>query len=223
MELQTINESNTKKLNSNESKLYINNDVIYKVFNKDIDVSKRVDIIDIFLRYNITGTPIIYDFIYDNNEIVGYAMKYYEKAKPLSQSMRFKFIKEKCLELIDIYWNIKDNYNICYYDFHNGNININNHNILLLDIDSCIERTPETEENSIKLLIEYIIEMIYKVFFFKFEPYYSKEERQIIRRFLYTNLNDKEIKSIEDLKFFVSGVSKKDTQKLLRKIPYKIK
>ena len=52
MELQTINESNTKQLNSNESKLYINNDVIYKVFNKDIDVSKRVDIIDIFLRHN---------------------------------------------------------------------------------------------------------------------------------------------------------------------------
>ena len=223
MELQTIKESNTKQLNSNESKLYINNDVIYKVFNKDIDISKKVDIIDIFLKYNITGTPIIYDFIYDNNEIVGYAMKYYKKAKPLSQSMRFKFIKEKCLELIDIYWNIKDNYNICYYDFHNGNININNHNILLLDIDSCIERTPETEKNSIKLLIEYIIEMIYKVYFFKFELYYSKEERQIIRRFLYTNLNDKEIKSIEDLKFFISDVSKKDTQKLLKKIPYKIK
>ena len=197
MELQTINELNLKQLNSNESKLYINDDIIYKVFNKDIDVSKRVDIIDIFLRHNIVGLPTIYDFIYDNNKIVGYTMKYYDKAKPLSQSMRFKFIKEKCLELIDIYLNIKDNYNICYYDFHNGNVNINNHNILLLDIDSCIEKNSEIEEDSIKLLIEYILEMIYKVYFFKFELYYSKEERKIIRRFLYTNLNGKEIKSIE--------------------------
>ena len=223
MKLQTIYESNLKQLNSNESKLYIDNDIIYKVFNKDIDVSKRVDIIDIFLKYNIVGLPIIYDFIYDNNKVVGYTMKYYEKAKPLSQSMKFNFIKEKCLELIDIYLNIKDNYNICYYDFHNDNININNQSILLLDIDSCIKKAPETEENSIKLLIEYIIEMIYKVYFFKFELYYSKEERQMIRRLLYTNLNGKEIKSIEDLKYFVSNISKKDTQKLLRKIPYKIK
>lgn len=149
-------------------------------------------------------------------------MKYYKNAVAFSQNMRFNFIIKKCLELIDIYLDLKNNYNLCYYDFHNGNVCINNNSILLLDIDSCVIGKHENEIITDKYLCDYVLKMIYKTVFFDYEIYFSKEERKMIRNALYENISGEKIETIEDLKLFTQTITKADIKKVLKKLPYNI-
>ena len=152
MELNEIQKiSNLKLFESSESQCYIHNDIIYKVFNENIDIESRLDVINTFLENDISGCPKLYNFIYSDNKIVGYVMKYYKKAVPFSQNEKFEFIRKKCIELIDIDLMIKNEYNLCYFDFHYGNIFINDGKILLFDIDSCLKKLMKTN----KFLINY--------------------------------------------------------------------
>ena len=198
---------------SRESKLYINNDIIYKIFKENINIKERIKIIEIFLNNKINNCPEIYDFIYKNSRIIGYSMKYYPQAVKLSQNVNFNHTKEKCLELIDIYLNLKNNYNICYSDFHDDNILINNKSILLLDIDSCIIKNAKNEIITNKYLCDYILSKIYKTLFFDYEIYFSPDECKEIRNYLYKNINGQKIETIEDLKQFIFIITKKTQKK----------
>ena len=211
-----------KVLKSNESNCYIYKDMIYKIFNSDIDIKKRLHAIEIFLNNNIQGCPMVYDFIHDNSKVVGYSMKYYDKAKPFSIDRRFRIRKEICYQLVNIYLNLKEKYNICYFDFHNGNIFLNDGKVLLLDVDSCLNNTRINAEISEKFLFEYVLTVIYKTFFFDNELYFSNNERYLVRSTLYEH-DGKKMQNIEELKDFIQEVSKRDVHKVLKKIPYKIR
>ena len=147
MELNKLKQlKNVKLISSTESDCYTYKDIIYKVFKSSLTAIDRMDTIKFFLENDIQHCPKLYDYIYDNNEIVGYSMKYYKKAIPISDIDRFKILKEKCLELIEIYLFLKDDNNLCYLDFNKSNVFVNNNNILLLDIDSCLKRNFENEK-----------------------------------------------------------------------------
>ena len=223
MELNNLNILGMKKIVSQEATLYIDKSLIHKIFKGEIDIESRIKVIDIFLCHYITGCPEIYDFIYDNSQIVGYTMKYYPRAVPFSQNMKFEYIRKKCLELIELYLDMKKTCNLCYCDFHSKNIYINNSSILLLDVDSCALGKDANENISDKLLCDYVLSMIYKVIFFDYEIYFTPSERQIIRSNLYKDINEKSIETISDLEFFTRKVTEKDTKKLLRRIPYNLK
>ena len=128
--------SNNKIINSRESTLYIDKNIIYKIFKDNIDINQRVEVIKMILANKINYCPEIYDFVYKDSKIVGYAMEYYKNAAMFSQNMRFNFKVKKCIELIDIYLDLKNHYNLCYSDFHNGNICINSSSILLLSTNA---------------------------------------------------------------------------------------
>ena len=222
----TLNEKNiphNKIINSRESTLYIDKNIIYKIYKENIDINKRIKVINKFLENKINCCPEIYDFVYKDSMIIGYAMKYYKNAIMFSQSMKFNFIIKKCLELIDIYLNLKKNYNLCYSDFHDGNIVINNSSILLLDIDSCTFRELNNDIITDKYLCDYVLKMIYKTIFFDYEIYFSSEERKIIRDCLYENINGEKIETIEDLKLLTQTITKKDIKKVLKKLPNNIR
>ena len=223
MEINKLNILEMKKIVSKEATLYIDKNLIYKIFNSGIDIGSRIKVIDIFLNHYITGSPEIYDFICDNSQIVGYTMKYYPKAIPFSQNMRFEYIRKKCLELIELYIDMKKTYNLCYFDFHSGNIYINNSSILLFDVDSCALGKEVNENISDKLLCDYVLSMIYKVMFFDYELYYTPSESQIIRSNLYKDINEKSIEKISNLELFTREVTKRDIKKVLKRIPYNIK
>ena len=136
--------------------------------------------------------------------------------------MRFEFVKKKCLELLYLYMQLKNRYDLCYADFHNGNVCINNSSILLLDVDSCLIGKNINENITDKYLLDYILSVIYNVSFFDCEVYYTQEERKAIRDELYKN-NDDAIKTVKDIEQFVSTVTKSDVKKVLKRIPYNIK
>ncbi|MBQ8192821.1 MAG: hypothetical protein IJZ46_01970 [Bacilli bacterium] len=224
MELNKIKElKDVKTITSTESICYVYKDIIYKVYKNNLTVRDRLDTIEFFLENNIQHTPKLYDLIYDDSEIVGYSMQYYKKAIPISGISRFKLLKEKCLELIEVYQSLKDDNNLCYIDFHKDNIFVNNNSVLFLDIDCCLKRNFENEQASKQLLKEFIIRLIYKTYLFEIEPYFTSEERKQIRNILFKNTDGENINSIEDLKKFLNDISKKEIKKVLKKIPYKIK
>ena len=222
MKLKEVINANFKFLDSSESKCYFDNDRLYKIFKSNIDVESRIEVIKIFLNNNIQGCPQLHDFIYDCDKIVGYSMEYYKKIIPFSGKMRFEFVKKKCLELLYLYMQLKDRYDLCYADFHNGNVCINNSSILLLDVDSCLIGKNINENITDKYLFDYILSVIYNVSFFDCEIYFTQEERKTIRDELYKNDGDI-IKIVKDIEQFVSTVTKSDVKKVLKRIPYNIK
>ena len=219
MELNNIKKiKDINLISSTESDCYIYKNVIYKVFKNGLTAIDRLDTIKFFLEHDIQYCPKLYDFIYDNNEIIGYSMQYYKKAIPISKIKRFKLLKDKCLELIDAYLSLKNDNNLCFTDFNKGNIFINNGDILLLDIDSCLKRNADNEKISEQLLKEFILGSIYKTYFFDYETYFTSVEREQIRKVLFEDLE-----SINDLQKFTKEVTKTDIKKVLKRIPYKIK
>ena len=222
MDLKELINANFKSLDSNDSNCYFDKDRVYKIFKSNIDIESRIEVIKKILDNNIKGCPQLHEFIYDCDKIVGYSMDYYKKAIPFSSKMRFEFRKEKCLELLYLYINLKDKYDLCYFDFHNENVYINQSSILLLDIDSCLIGKTINENETDKNLIDYILSIIYNVSFFDYEIYYTQEERKIIRDELYRFRNST-IKKIEDLELFVQSSTKNDINKVLKKLPYNIK
>lgn len=222
MELKELINANFKSLDSSESNCYFDKDRVYKIFKSNIDIESRLEVIKKILNNNIQGCPQLHEFIYDCDRIVGYSMEYYKKAIPFSSKMRFEFRRKKCLELLYLYIQLKDRYDLCYYDFHNKNVYINKSSILLLDIDSCLMGKSVNENETDKYLIDYILSTIYNVSFFDYEIYYTQEESKIIRNELY-KFNDSTIKKIKDLELFVKSSTKTDIKKILKKLPYNIK
>lgn len=222
MELNEVTNANLRFLDSNESKCYFDRNRVYKIFKDNIDVESRIDVIKQFLNNNIQGCPQLHEFIYDYERIVGYSMEYYKRAIPFSGKMRFKFVKKKCLELLYLYMQLKDRYDLCYVDFHNGNVCINNSSILLLDVDSCLLGKNINESITDKYLLDYILSVIYNVMFFECEIYFTQEERKAIRDELYKG-NGGTIRSVKDLEQFISTVTKSEVKKVLRRIPFNIK
>lgn len=222
MKLKEVTNTNLKFLDSNESKCYFDKDRFYKIFKSNIDVEPRIEVIKTFLNNSIQGCPRLYEFIYDCDKVVGYSMEYYKKIIPFSGKMRFEFVKKKCLELLYLYIQLKDRYDLCYADFHNGNVCINNSSILLLDVDSCLIGKNINENITDKYLFDYILSVIYNVSFFDCEIYFTQEERKTIRDELHKN-NDDTIKTVKDIEQLVSTVTKSDVKKVLKRIPYNIK
>ena len=222
MKLKEVINANFKFLDSSESKCYFDKDRLYKIFKSNIDVESRTEVIKIFLNNNIQGCPRLNEFIYDCDKIVGYSMKYYKKIILFFGQMRFEFVKKKCLELLYLYMQLKDRYDLCYADFHNGNVCINNSSILLLDVDSCLIGKNINENITDKYLLDYILSVIYNVSFFDCEIYFTQEERKTIRDELHKS-NDDTIKTVKDIEQFVSTVTKSDVKKVLKRIPYNIK
>ena len=219
MELSDIKKiKNLKLISSTESNCYIYKDVVYKIFKNALIVRDRLDTIKFFLENDIHNCPTLYDFIYDNNEIIGYSMQYYKKAIPVSEIKKFKLLKEKCFDLINVYLSLKNDTNFCFIDFNKGNVFINKDEILLLDIDGCIKTDSYSEKVSEQLLKEFILGLIYKTYFFESQPYFMAVEREQIRSVLFEG-----IESINDLQKFTKDVTEMDVKKVLKRIPYKIK
>ena len=210
-----------KKIESLESNCYLKKDVVYKIFKENIDIEKRIKIIKIFLNNKIDGCPKIEDLIYEDNKVVGYIMKYYPRLKQLKDINNFNFLKQKLLELIKIHLLLENEYNICYFDYSNNNVFLYNKNILLLDIDSCLNK----ENNSLiarDMLIDFILSIIYKINYFDIEIYFTMEERHLIEDIIYTNYNGDKINNIADIQNFLNNITMKDIKKQLKKIPYKL-
>jgi hypothetical protein len=222
MNINGFDKTKANIIRSSESNCYIIKDVVYKVFKNNINFEDRMNIIKIFLNNHINGCPYIYDFIYNDNQYVGYAMKYYPNTNTISPKLDFNLQKEKCIELINLYIKLKNIYDICYYDFHKDNVRLFKNNILLFDIDSCLLKNPQNIKTSERILNEYILSIIYNTFFFDNEILYMPKERNLIRKNLYTTIKGNKIETLSDLKYFLLTVSKKDTKKVLKRIPYKI-
>ena len=206
-----------KIITSREAILYIKGDCIAKIFNDPITIKSRINIIEVFLNNKVDGFPEILDFVYDKEQIVGYIMKYYLYLKSILNIKNLRQKKEKCIELINIHNNLKNKYNLCYCDFHEKNVYLHHNSVLLLDADSSVPKNKESEIITDRYLCDFILKIIYNTSFFDNEIYYLKNERRIIRDYLY---ND--IKTIEDLISFIENITKKDIKNTLKKIPYQI-
>ena len=220
MELSEV--KSNKIIKSREAILYIKGDYISKIFHDSITMNSRINIIEVFLNNIVKGFPKILEYVYDKDELVGYMMNYYLNIKSIQSIKNLRQLKEKCIELIYIYINLKNEYNLCYCDFHEKNIYIHHNSILLLDADSSVPKNKETEILTDRYLCDFIIKMIYNTSFFDNELYYLQNEREIIRNHLYTTASGEKIETLDNLEEFTQNVTKSDIRKVLQKIPYKI-
>lgn len=218
-----INENTSKFIRSSESTIYFDDDVVYKVFHNWIDIKGRSEIIKMMKDNNPKFVPLIYDYIYDNGNIIGYVMKNYRKALSISRKKDLNLLKDLCSQLIYDYMYLRDNYGLCYFDYHEKNVLVNDNSILLLDIDSCLPDKAQNRKISSSYLCDYILSLIYNTSFFDWEIYYRPEERLLIRNILYQNLDGSKILSLSDLLILLENIRKKDVRMVLRKVNCKMK
>ena len=210
-----------KKLESLESTCYIKKDCVYKIFKPNIDIEERINIINIFLNKKIDGCPEIYDLIYKDNKVIGYIMKYYSKLMQLKDIRNFNFLKQKLLELIKLHLMLENKYSICYFDYSNNNVFHHHKSILLLDVDSCINKTEYNSEIASNILIDFILSIIYKINYFDIKPYFTMEERKLIEDVIYTNYNGEKINSLANIVEFIKNISLQDIKKQVKRIYFK--
>ena len=225
MNIEDINNNHKLKIikrDSTESECFYDKKNLYKIYKSHIDINKRLKTIEIFKENHINGCPVINDYIYSDENIIGYVMKYYKNAKPFYKEKKYEFIRQMCLELISIYKDLKNNYNLCYFDFHKGNVFVNDNHILLLDIDSSLNYNPRIDLKATRHLIEYIIGMMYKTNYFDYEVYFQNHERSELWASLLT-YDNKYINTLDDIEYFVNNITQKESKKLLKTLPYSIK
>ena len=161
-------------------------------YNQNIElILRKLNNLDIDEIPNIYSLAYICNYKSDNKILTGYNIRNYNHLQSLNKIKNFDILKQKVLELIDIYLLLKDEYNICYSDFEK--VFINKGKILLLGIDSFYKKNDELEKESDQLLINFVISLIYKINYFKLIIYTTPKE---INEILLNN----EINSIDDFK-----------------------
>ncbi len=150
-----IEYKNIKKIpfkTNRNSKFYYNKNIIYKIpkhIKKDY-----IRILDYINNCNIDNLIKLLDYIYKDEEFIGYSFINYNDYKALNKFKKRDILqkKEDCHKIIELFNTLTTN-NLFYNDFHCGNIILDekNNDIKLCDLDSFkIDYTKESIINQIK-------------------------------------------------------------------------
>ena len=148
----------TTDLNRN-SKIYYDKGILHKILlneHKDLKI-----ILELLNKLNLEELVEVKNLICNNNLILGYSMKNYKEYKSLNNfNKRDLYLKkEDCFKIVKSHQDLLK-YNLCYTDYHKGNIllNPNNNDIKICDLDSLVFAK---ENLSIKNLLVFILSYLY--------------------------------------------------------------
>ncbi len=206
-----------------ESNIYLLYNEVVKIINFNL-IEQREEIILNFALNNIEHCTEITKMLYENNKFYGFSMIYYDEYKLLSRCLgKINLVNKKiyCHQLIETYKNIKEKLGVLYYDFHSNNIMIKNNDLILLDIDSCIDYNIVNE----KLSMEYLLQMVLQIIFDCSLDgigygFLSKEKRKQINDILFHNeIFNFEKQNINEIDESIEDINNKKINQIKKQIP----
>lgn len=132
--LLTIDENT----HNNNGKIYLQNNIIYKMYDIIPFESEVKRNIEYLLKNPINNTPEIYKIIYDNSKFKGYAMQYIENSLTFRQAINKPIpLENKISAIKEIYIALKELHskNILLGDIHSDNFLIQNDKGYIIDLD----------------------------------------------------------------------------------------
>lgn len=210
------------KTTATEANLYLYNNTLYKIFNSEImDLGTREDILNTLYNHPIEGCARIESLLYGSS-LLGYGMEYYDNFITLNKTKKIplELRKEYSHKLIDIYRKLSEAGYI-YYDFHKQNILVNEEDLKLIDIDSCLYNSHENNALGMRYLNEIVLSILFDTNFFEYQVYYTKCERKCFCDILYSGLSYEycENGSLDELDDYIDSLEEKDIKMITKKLP----
>ena len=211
MDLEEIKKHEVFKTISTTAKLYLYNGKIYKLFDDRINVNESI----LFDLYNspVDNCARIYDLLYDE-DLIGYSMKYYNGYKEIDKKrISLELKKLYAHKLIEVYNELKKRGYI-YYDFHGRNILVKDEDLVLIDIDGCIENEGANDILGVGYLNNFILSFMHDC---NLDLCKNKNE---ILRIIHSDLSYdyKEKGSLEELDEYILNINSSDIKKMQRKL-----
>ena len=127
-----------------ESVIYVNNDILYKIFNSDLNLKIRKDIVEFIddKKDKLEGLILPEEELAYNNKFVGYTMKKYDLKtidKFFNNDIEYRKRYNYALKFVDLF-NRMNSLGIEYMDFHTDNIFIDKDDNPLMGDVSCIRQ-----------------------------------------------------------------------------------
>ena len=196
---------------STTAKLYLHNGKIYKLFDDRINVNESI-------LFDLYDSPVdncarIYDLLYDE-DLIGYSMKYYNGYKEIDKKrISLELKKLYAHKLIEVYNELKKRGYI-YYDFHGRNILVKDSDLVLIDIDGCIENEGANDILGVGYLNNFILSFIHDC---NLDLCKNKNE---ILRIIHSDLSYdyKEKGSLEELDEYILNIGSNDIKRMQRKL-----
>lgn len=160
----TLEEKENIKLNHNESTLYYNDNIVYKIFKPSFRLDREKNIHYLYEK-NFPHANNIIDKLYQGDKLIGITNKYLDNfitMKSYMNKLDLYEIKKIISYLIKFYDKTLEKH-LIYWDNHLNNIGISNGKFYILDIDSIYYSTYELEKRyALNGLLTLFYEMYYK-------------------------------------------------------------
>lgn len=159
----TLDDKDNIKLSHNESNLYYNNDLVYKIFKPMFRYEKEKNIYLLKNKHFPHANNII-DVLYQGDKLIGVTYKYldnFETMKTYMNKLDLYEIKIIINYLIEFY-NKTINNNLVYWDNHLNNIGVSHSTFYIIDIDS-IEKI--TSSNDIYYALNGLLTLFYEMYY----------------------------------------------------------
>lgn len=200
-----------EKLKSNNiinSKIYINNNKLYKIYNQDSEskinflntLSKKEKYIDEIMNYSINDCVLPKGKIYYKDKFIGIFMNYYKEYSSLYKLINNDMNVDKKILLltkfINALKNMHDN-NLIHGDIHLGNILTDFKDIKIIDLDESYfnyENSDSDIKSDILNSLNVIISVIYNFDLEEIIPFNNNDKKKFIIQFLNSISIDYEFK-----------------------------
>ena len=160
---KTLDELENIKLNHNESNLFYNNDLIYKIFKPTFRLNKEKNLYLLKNKKFYHSNNII-DILYQGDKLIGVTYKYlknFETMKTYMNKLDLYEIKIIMQYLIYFYKETIQS-NLIYWDNHLNNMGISNNNFYIIDIDS-MEKI--SNKNDIYYALNGLLTLFYEMYY----------------------------------------------------------
>ena len=159
-----LDDLNKEPIYHHESTLFMNNNIIYKIYNKMFRYEKS-KYMYLLTKLRFNNAANIIDELYQGDKFIGITMNYLNSFITLSNYMNnldLYEIKKIMNILIHFYKNTLDN-NFLYWDNHLNNMGLSNNEFYILDIDSMIYNPSNKEiQYAYNNLLTLFYELVFK-------------------------------------------------------------
>ena len=206
--------------------LYLYNGKLYKLFKNESDLNLRTDILDSLYDKTIHDCARISSVLYDD-KLEGYGMEYYKDYKELAKLKRIPTELKKIYiqKMIEVYKELIKR-GFVFWDFHGHNVLVKSDEIRLIDVDSCLKLSKESDILGTRYLNELVLKLLFDSDFFDYQVYYGKEKTKQVTDLFYSDLSyeSSEKGSLEELDEYAQSITeseirnkKKQIDKLLKR------
>ncbi len=195
-----------------EAELFLYKNYVYKLFISKANLQLKTKILDELYDKPVNNCARVCSILYDD-DLLGYSMEYYKKYCELAKFKKTPIYFKKIYvdKLIDIYKELKTR-GFIFYDFHGHNVLVNDEELRLIDIDSCLEFSDENDKLGSRYLNEFVLSLVFDTNYFDRRQCYGILTKNDVEAELYSDLsyNYGERVSLDELNEYIQGINDKE-------------